>query len=127
MDEAAEIVCETPVELTNVIGSLHSGGLIALLDAAGLGALIASALHARALDGVVPLGTAADLWSSSPRPGDASSPPAVEEAGRTLEPLWRGETDRVRLATRAAITDAAGTVVCRGRFDWTVRRTAPAG
>ncbi|MGW9026761.1 hypothetical protein ACWGQ5_21755 [Streptomyces sp. NPDC055722] len=126
MDEAAEIVCETPVELTNVIGSLHSGGLIALLDAAGLGALIASALHARALDGVVPLGTAADLEFLAPA-RDASSPPAVEEAGRTLEPLWRGETDRVRLATRAAITDAAGTVVCRGRFDWTVRRTAPAG
>jgi hypothetical protein len=126
VDEAAEIACETPVELTNVIGSLQSGGLIDLLDAAGLGALTASALHARALDGVVPLGTAADLEFLA-RPGDASSPPAVEEAGRTLEPLWRGETDRVRLATRAAITDAAGTVVCRGRFDWTVRRTAPAG
>lgn len=41
-DGAAEIATRTPPELTNVIGSLHSSGLVALLDATGLGAIIAA-------------------------------------------------------------------------------------
>jgi hypothetical protein len=41
-DGAAEVALQTPEALVNVIGSLHSSGLIALVDAAGLAAIIAA-------------------------------------------------------------------------------------
>lgn len=127
VDGEAELACDTPMELTNVIGSLHSGGLVALLDAAGLGALIASGSHAGALERIVPLGTAAAVEFLAPARGRLVAACRLDEEARSaLEPLWTGETDRARISTRAEITDAAGTVVCRGRFDWSVRRT-PAG
>ncbi|MEU1598102.1 hypothetical protein ABZ468_36040 [Streptomyces sp. NPDC005708] len=76
----------------------------------------------------MPLGTAAALEFLAPARGRlVASCRLDEDAERSLQPLWRGETDRVRLGTKAAITDAADTVVCRGRFDWSVRRTKPAG
>ncbi|MFE6553426.1 DUF4442 domain-containing protein [Streptomyces sp. NPDC057746] len=127
VDGEAELACDTPAELTNVIGSLHSGGLIALLDAAGLAALIASGPHAGALERIVPLGTAAAAEFLAPARGRLSAGCRLDDQARiALEPLWAGETDRVRISTWAEITDAAGRVVCRGRFDWSVRRT-PSG
>ncbi|MEV5915172.1 hypothetical protein AB0M00_40570 [Streptomyces chartreusis] len=47
-DGAAEIATRTPPELTNIIGSLHSSGLVALLDTAVAhtgGILLTSARH----------------------------------------------------------------------------------
>ncbi|MFD0502572.1 PaaI family thioesterase [Streptomyces chiangmaiensis] len=127
VDGEAVLACETPADLTNVIGSLHSSGLIALLDAAGLGAVIASGPHAEALNRIVPLGTAAALDFLAPARGRLVAACRLdEEARHALYPLWTGETHRARLSTRAEITDAAGTVVCQGTFDWSVRRT-PSG
>ena len=125
-DGAAEIASQTPQMLTNVIGSLHSGGLIALVDAVGLGAIIAAGPPS-GMDGIVPLGRAASLEFLAPARGRLVATCCLtEEARSALRPLWSGETDRARLSTHAEVTDAKGTVVCRGSFDWSVRRTPAA-
>jgi hypothetical protein len=57
-DAAAEVVLVTAPAMTNVIGSLHSSGLIALADAAGLAAIIAACEKTDDFRGVLPLGAA---------------------------------------------------------------------
>lgn len=122
-DGVAEIASEVPRELTNVIGSLHSSGLIALLDAACLGAMIAASRDPGDFDGVVPLGAAASLEFLAPARGRLLTVCRLDDEARAaLLPLLSGESDRARFSTRAEITDATGTTVCRGSFDWSVRR-----
>ena len=70
-DGEAEIASQTPQTLTNVIGSLHSAGLIALVDAVGLGAIIAASPHS-GMDRIVPLGRAASLEFLAPARGRAT-------------------------------------------------------
>jgi acyl-coenzyme A thioesterase PaaI-like protein len=121
-DGAAEVASETPQGLTNVIGSLHSSGLIALIDAAGLGAIIASGTRAGDLDGIVPLGTAATLDFLAPARGRlVATCRLTDDARHALRPLLAGESDKARLSTQAEVRDAAGAPVCRGSFDWSVR------
>lgn len=69
VDCAAEVALDTPYGLTNVIGSLHSSGLIALLDAAGLAAVVAAVEAPGEFDGVVPLGAAATVEFLAPARG----------------------------------------------------------
>jgi acyl-coenzyme A thioesterase PaaI-like protein len=122
-DGAAEVASEAPQELTNVIGSLHSSGLVALIDAVGLGAIIASGTRAGDLDGIVPLGAAASLEFLAPaRERLVATCRLTDEARSALRPLLSGESEKARLSTHAEVTDAAGTPVCRGSFDWSVRR-----
>lgn len=122
-DGEAEITAEVPEALTNVIGSLHSSGLVALLDAAGLGAIIAASETPGDFDGIVPLGASASLEFLAPARGRLRAVCHLDtETRAALRPLLSGETDRARFATRAEITDATGATVCRGAFDWSVRR-----
>ncbi|HEX5293147.1 MAG TPA: hypothetical protein VFX25_30100 [Streptosporangiaceae bacterium] len=44
--------------------------------------------------------------------------------GRPARPRPGG--DRVKIATVADITDKAGTLACRGAFEWSIRRVSPA-
>ena len=60
-DGSAEVALRTPLRLTNVIGSLHSSGLITLADAAGLAAIIAACETEDEMRGVLPLGAVATL------------------------------------------------------------------
>jgi acyl-coenzyme A thioesterase PaaI-like protein len=122
VDGTAEIASQTPQTLTNVIGSLHSSGLVALVDAVGLGAIIAASPDS-GMEGIVPLGRAASLEFLAPARGRLVATCCLDEVARSaLQPLWSGETDRARLSTNAQVADAKGTVVCRGSFDWSVRR-----
>lgn len=122
-DGVAEIASEVPQELTNVIGSLHSSGLIALLDAAGLAAIVGASGTPEDFDGIVPLGAAATLEFLTPARGRLLAVCRLDDEARAaLRPLLSGETDRARFSTHAEITDATGTTVCRGSFDWSVRR-----
>lgn len=122
-DCAAEVALDTPPGLTNVIGSLHSSGLIALLDAVGLAAVIAAVEGPGEFDGVVPLGAAATVEFLAPARGRLVASCALDESARhTLRGVLSGDGDRARLATVAEIRDATGAVVCRGGFDWSVRR-----
>ncbi|MBO4254455.1 PaaI family thioesterase [Streptomyces griseorubiginosus] len=122
-DAAAEVALRTPPELANVIGSLHSSGLVALIDATGLAAIIAAGGDDGEMEGVVPLGRAASLEFLAPARGRLlASCRLTDEARDALRPLWTRETDRVRLSTEVEVVDASGAPVCRGSFDWSVRR-----
>ncbi|NUK22162.1 PaaI family thioesterase [Streptomyces lunaelactis] len=123
-DGEAELTLETPASLTNVIGSLHSSGLIALIDAAGLAAMIATAEDAGAFQRVVPLGAVASLEFLAPARGRLVATCRLDDQARqALRPVLSGDSARARLTTRAEVVDAVGELVCRGRFDWSVRRT----
>ncbi|MFI6027195.1 DUF4442 domain-containing protein [Amycolatopsis magusensis] len=122
-DASATVTAGPAPAFANVIGSLHSSGLIALLDAAGLAALIAAARDEAEFDGVVPLGFAADLRFLAPAKGKlvagcTLAGPATELA----RGLFDGTTTKIRLSTTSEITDGSGTVVCTGEFRWSVRR-----
>lgn len=123
-DGASTVGMTVPPELTNVIGSLHSSGLIALADAAGLAAVLSVAAEPSQLAGISPLGSDADLTFFSPARGELSARCVLDDAAQ--EQVTALLTDRVSKAafmTDAEITDSSGTVVCTGRFRWRVRRT----
>jgi acyl-coenzyme A thioesterase PaaI-like protein len=124
-DASAEVATDTPESMTNVIGSLHSSGLVALLDAVGLGAIIADSPDGD-VDGLLPLGRSVTVEFLAPARGrlvaTCELTPAAREA---LRPLWAGRADKVRLTTRAEVRDDTGMHVCRGEFQWSVRRLPP--
>jgi acyl-coenzyme A thioesterase PaaI-like protein len=115
IDGTSEVVLVTPLAMTNVIGSLHSSGLVALVDAAGLAAIIAACDTEDDFHGVVPLGAAASVDFRAPARGRlvASCQPG-QEARLALRPVLTGEVDRARITTVADVVDEAGVLVCRG-------------
>ncbi|WP_432827708.1 DUF4442 domain-containing protein [Dactylosporangium sp. CA-092794] len=122
-DGAAEVAAETPPALTNVIGSLHSSGLITLVDAAGLAAIIAACEEPGGFDGVVPLGAAARLQFHAPARGRLVASCTLSDDARTaVAAVCTGAANRARTTTEAEVSDAEGVVVCRGTFDWSIRR-----
>jgi acyl-coenzyme A thioesterase PaaI-like protein len=126
-DNAAEVALVTPPGLANVIGSLHSSGLIALADAAGLAAIIAASRTARDFDSVLPLGAAATMEFRAPARGRLLAACTLDgQAREALGLLLSGERDRARITTVADIADESGTLVCRGTFQWSIRRIRPA-
>ncbi|HTU74032.1 MAG TPA: DUF4442 domain-containing protein [Trebonia sp.] len=126
-DGAAEVAMATPPGLLNVIGSLHSSGLTALADAAGLAAIIAASGNGRDFDGVLPLGVTATMRFLSPARGRLLARCRLsEESRRAMSLLLSGQQDRARTTTVARITDESGALVCEGTFHWSIRRTAPA-
>jgi len=66
VDSGAEVALAVEPDFHNVIGSLNSSGLVALVDATGLAAIIAAAANETELEGVVPLGSAARLEFLAP-------------------------------------------------------------
>jgi acyl-coenzyme A thioesterase PaaI-like protein len=122
-DGAAEVALRTPHELTNVIGSLHSSGLITLADAAGLAAIIAACEAEEEMSGVLPLGAAATLEFRAPARGRLVASCRLGAAARqALRPVLSGTQNRAQISTVAEITDEAHALVCRGTFEWSVRR-----
>jgi acyl-coenzyme A thioesterase PaaI-like protein len=125
VDGAAVVALEPPRRLDNVIGSLHASGLIALVDATGLAALIAAVEHEAQFDGVVPLGSAARLEFLRPARGRLTGRCALTaSAHAAIGAVLAGEQPRARLGTSVEIGDDDGQLVCRGSFDWSVRRLA---
>lgn len=120
---AAEVAMVAPPALTNVIGSLHSSGLVTLIDAAGLAAIIAACETDDDMAGVVPLGASASLEFLAPARGRlVASCRLSPEADRALRRLLAGESDRARISTVTEVRDVTGVVVCRGTFVWSIRR-----
>ncbi|GAA3225196.1 DUF4442 domain-containing protein [Actinocorallia longicatena] len=127
-DGRGEVATTVPERMTNVIGSLHSSGLIALADAAGLAAIIGACRDEAGFRGVIPLGRAASLEFLAPGRGLLTAVCVLgEDAANALRLLYEGRTVKARLSTTATITDATGTAVCRGTFDWSLRRTPSDG
>jgi acyl-coenzyme A thioesterase PaaI-like protein len=125
-DGVGVVALVTSDAMTNVIGSLHSSGLIALADAAGLAAVIGASEAADGFRGVIPLGTAAALEFRAPARGRLVAACTLDPAARqALGPVLSGRRDRVKIATVADIEDRAGTLTCRGTFEWSIRRASP--
>ncbi|GAA1527002.1 hypothetical protein GCM10009827_049920 [Dactylosporangium maewongense] len=117
------VTVTAPPALANVIGSLHSSGLVTLADAAGLAAIISACPTPDAVQGVVPLGAAATMRFLAPARGHLTATCRLDpDARETLAEVFIGVANRVRIATTADITDETGVVVCQGTFDWSVRR-----
>ena len=126
-DGAAEVAMATPAELGNVIGALHSSGLTALADAAGLAAILAASRTERDLDGLLPLGVSATMRFLAPARGQLLARCHLSrEARQALSPVLAGQSDRTRVATVASITDESGALVCEGTFQWSIRRVPAA-
>jgi acyl-coenzyme A thioesterase PaaI-like protein len=120
---AAEVALEPPDALANVIGSLHASGLVALLDATGLAAIVAAVHDEREFDGIVPLGSAARVEFLRPARGRLTGRCTLsQEAHASLRALFAAEHARARISTTVEIGDRDDLLVCRGSFDWSVRR-----
>jgi acyl-coenzyme A thioesterase PaaI-like protein len=119
------VAVTAPPAFANVIGSLHSSGLVTLVDAAGLAAIISASPTADAFRGVVPLGAAAALRFLAPARGRLVATCRLDpDAREALEEVFIGVSTRARITTTTEIADDAGGVVCQGSLDWSVRRQA---
>jgi acyl-coenzyme A thioesterase PaaI-like protein len=126
-DGAAEVALVTPHDLTNVIGSLHSSGLIALADAAGLAAIVAAGPAADHQGEILPLGKTATMKFLAPARGRLLASCVLDEqTRRAVSQLLSGRESRIQVATVADISDETGTLVCQGTFEWSLRRISPA-
>jgi acyl-coenzyme A thioesterase PaaI-like protein len=122
-DGSAEVMLETPSAMTNVIGSLHSSRLIALVDAAGLAAIVAACDANTDFAGIVPLGAAASVEFRAPARGRLVATCRLDDpALDALGPVLASREDRARLRTVADVVDEDDELVCRGTFEWSVRR-----
>ncbi len=127
-DGRGEVSLVTPPTMTNVIGSLHSSGLIALVDAAGLAAIIGACDGEHDFAGIVPLGAVASLEFRAPARGRLVASCRLDpNARRVLQTVLAGTDDRCRVTTLADVVDDSNALVCCGTFDWSVRRLAHAG
>ncbi|GAA2659095.1 MULTISPECIES: hypothetical protein [Streptomyces] len=123
IDGAAEVAVEAPGVLGNVIGSLHSSGLATLVDAAALAAILSAGDAPGELDGVLPLGASASFEYLAPARGRLiASCKLSSSAAQVLRPVLAGTADRARISTQGVVTDERHAVVCRGGFEWSVRR-----
>lgn len=109
--------------VTNVIGALHSSGLVTLVDAAGLAAIIGTAEAPAELDGLLPLGVVAELAFLAPARGELVAAADLGGPDRdAARAFLDGREARGAFSTVAEVRDAHDVVVCRGRFDWKLRR-----
>ena len=121
---SAEVCMLVPQGMTNVVGSLHSSGLIALVDATGLAALISAATDEDQLEGVIPLGSVARIEFLAPAHGLLVGRCTVGvDALAAIETIYKRRRNRASLSTEAEIFDSREIMVCRGAFTWSVSRT----
>lgn len=122
-DALATVALELKPEHENVIGSLHASGLMALVDATGLAAMISLADSPDQFTGITPLATDAQLSFIAPARGRLRGYCQLDpddESG--LRELLDRATDRTRLTSDVRILDEEGTIVCRGYMVWKLRR-----
>lgn len=123
----AEVSMPEAPDRANVVGSMHSSGLIALIDAASLAAVIAMSDEGAPFEDIVPLGASARLEFLAPARGGLKGRCGLDDQARAaITRLLVGQTDKVSATTNAEIHDREGLVVCRGTFDWRIRRIRPA-
>jgi acyl-coenzyme A thioesterase PaaI-like protein len=122
-DARAVVALDLAPELENVIGSLHASGLMALVDATGLAAMISLAEAPDQFTGIIPLATDAQLVFVAPARGRLRGHCELgpEDQAGLRELLDRG-TDRTQLTSDVRILDEEGTAVCRGYMVWKLRR-----
>jgi acyl-coenzyme A thioesterase PaaI-like protein len=122
-DAHATVTLEVKPELENVIGSLHASGLMALVDATGLAAMISLAQAPDQFTGITPLATDAQLIFVAPARGRLCGYcelGAEDQVG--LRELLERKTDRTQLTSDVRILDEENAIVCRGYMVWKLRR-----
>ncbi len=126
VDGRAEVSIGAATGLTSPIGALHSSGLITLVDAAGIAAMIAAVEDDEAFTGVSVLGTRASLEFRRPALGRLTAVCQLDpDAFGALLPFFARTSDKVTVPTAAEVRDDLGVVVCAGEFRWSVRRARP--
>ena len=123
VDGRAEVRMADAAGLTSPAGALHSSGLITLIDAVGIAAMIAAAEDDDAFTDVSVLGTAASLEFRRPAFGPLTAVCQLDAEGVVaVAPLLARTAEKVSVCTSAQVLDGDGVVVCEGRFRWSVRR-----
>ena len=121
-DGVARLTMTVPGCLATAEGSLHVGGLVTLLDATGLAAVIASCAGEDEVDDLLPLGTSVTLDLRAPGRGRLVCECTMDDDARTaLRRVLAGEIPRARIGTLSEIIDGTGAVICSGTFRWNVR------
>jgi acyl-coenzyme A thioesterase PaaI-like protein len=123
VDGVGEVELDGRPDLGNVIGALHSSGLVGLVDATCLAAVISGAQHPAQLDGVLPLGATAHLEFRAPARGRLLGRCELgSDDLETLRAVYTDRTSRGRLTTTTDVLDTSGVAVCRGTFTWSIKR-----
>lgn len=106
----------------NVIGALHSSGIVALADAAALAAVLSVAPDEELARRLQPLGTNARVEFQRPVRGVALAACKLDaEARVALETLYAGRHDRARFTTATIIDGDQAAHAAVGEFDWIAR------
>lgn len=114
-DGHAEVGMDVSNEASNVIGSLHSSGLVALVDAAGLAAIISVAASDSEFDGVVPLGSVAHLDFLAPARGRLTAHCRLAQTDRHALGLLLRRRSGLRLGVPGSYTLRSQRLSARGR------------
>lgn len=116
----AELPVSDPV--TNVIGALHSSGVVALADAAGLAAALSVSPDEATARRLQPLGVEARVTFHRPVRGIAIATCILDAMSRAaLANLFSGAEERARLTTLTTIDGDRALGAAEGEFDWVVR------
>ena len=124
---AAEVRAEVTQPLANVVGAMHSSGVVALVDASGLAAVLSWCADPAALDGVTPLGRATSVRFHAPGRGRLSATTRLcdEQAAPAVAFFEDTSSDRARVETLTTVRDEAGLRIAEGSFVWHLARRAP--
>lgn len=106
----------------NVIGALHSSGLIALADAAALAAILSLAPDEQTGRRLQPLGVQARMSFNRPVRGTAVGTCHLGAESRSaLAALFEARDERAQLTTDTTIDGDGAPAAVDGQFDWVVR------
>jgi acyl-coenzyme A thioesterase PaaI-like protein len=122
VDGTAEVEVQAAPNLANVVGSMHSSGLMALADAAGLAAFISMARSDEELDGVIPLGASAEMQFLAPARGVLVARCTLgHQDGAWARGLFAGHVDHIHISTATDVR-SKGQLVATGRLHWSIKR-----
>jgi acyl-coenzyme A thioesterase PaaI-like protein len=127
-DGIGRVSVTTSDDLSGVIGSLHAGGLTALVDASGLAAILSVCATEEQARSLVPVGRSAALNFRAAGRGRLIGECVLDrDAVHALRHLLGDVGRRVALHTTSMISDESGNIVCAGTFHWSVRRGVDQG
>ena len=125
LDGTARVTLTATDSLTTPTGSLHAAGLVALLDATGLAAVLSCCPTETQANTLAPVATSVTVDFRGPGLGPLVAECVLDDEARVgLQELLSGRTGRARLRTTAEITNCTGDVVCSGTFRWSVLAAA---
>ena len=106
----------------NVIGALHSSGVVALADAAALAAVLSVAPDETAARRLQPLGIEARLTFHRPLRGTALATCRLDaDARAAIASLYEDRAERAQVTTLATIDGNDAPRAAEGEFDWVIR------